>query len=687
MHSLARLVLVLCLGLVACDPSPGGDADAGRRDALTDARIAQPDEDGDFISDADEGRADGVDTDADGVPDFQDLDSDGDGFSDAEEAGDEDTGTPPRDSDSDGVPDYRDLDSDGNGIEDRVEGGADTDGDGVPDYADLDDDGDFLSDVDEIAGNVGSPPDYDGDGLPDFRDTDSDDDTIADRNEGALDTDGDGIADRFDLDSDNDTLTDAIEAGDSDVATPPVDTDGDGLADYRDPDSDNDGLADEVEVRFGTDPTLVDTDGDGVSDLIEFAAGSDGTDPLDSPRTAGDFVFEVPFEETPRPERDTLQFRTNIRSADIYFSFDTSTTMIQEMNAMRDPVTGVPAILNELLCTETATACEEDDDCGAAEVCGVRGMCAEDPEVDGCLLDVNTGVGQWHHIDTFQNLLSLQPDPMATASAIPSAPDWFVAPVQAAACAADPTNCTNTGTLSCAASGVGCPGYREDAVRIYVHVSDANNECRCGVERSSCGAGGAPARCGMFTTAFAGAELARQGIKFIGLIGVGTAFGDGTATGIAEEMGRASGSLDAAGDPFVYPANDAAVVSRTVDAVRTVVTETRFDITIEATDLPDDAGDSLQFIERLEINETGAGCTSGLMTRDDDGDTFDDAFVQVEPGVRVCWDVVVRQNDSVPPTREPQVFRARLTVYADGSEVDGRTVYFLVPADVDLPII
>jgi len=80
------------------------------------------------------------------------------------------------------------------------------------------------------------------------------------------------------------------------------------------------------------------------------------------------------------------------------------------------------------------------------------------------------------------------------------------------------------------------------------------------------------------------------------------------------------------------------------------------------------------------------GCTAGLSTADTDADTFQDAFTGVRPGVPVCWDVVVRQNDFVAPQREPQIFRARLTVSADGSEVDARTVYFLLPADVTLPI-
>ncbi|MEO0324841.1 MAG: hypothetical protein AAF447_17900, partial [Myxococcota bacterium] len=74
-------------------------------------------------------------------------------------------------------------------------------------------------------------------------------------------------------------------------------------------------------------------------------------------------------------------------------------------------------------------------------------------------------------------------------------------------------------------------------------------------------------------------------------------------------------------------------------------------------------------------------------TRDADDDGFDDVFEGVQPGSRLCWDVVVRRNDRVEPLRTPQVFEARLSVRADGSEVDTRVVYFLVPADTSLPIL
>lgn len=36
-------------------------------------------------------------------------------------------------------------------------------------------------------------------------------------------------------------------------------------------------------------------------------------------------------------------------------------------------------------------------------------------------------------------------------------------------------------------------------------------------------------------------------------------------------------------------------------------------------------------------------------------------------------------NTTVMPTADPQVFRARLTVRGDGSPLDDRIVYFLVP--------
>jgi gliding motility-associated-like protein len=144
-----------------------------------------------------------VDTDADGRPDFRDLDADGDGIPDVLEAQlpdpDQDGwhglsplivnvhGVPvqdaagnalasisnPRDLDGDGMPDFQDIDRDGDGIRDGYEcwtpyACVDTDGDGMPDVDDLNSDGDCETDMEECPG--GDPcPDSSGNGIPDFR--------------------------------------------------------------------------------------------------------------------------------------------------------------------------------------------------------------------------------------------------------------------------------------------------------------------------------------------------------------------------------------------------------------------------------------------------------------------------------------------------------------------------------------
>ena len=108
-----------------------------------------PDEDFDGISDTIEGRADNVDTDKDGTPDYIDLDSDDDSIPDSLEGQTKFVGcATPQNSDNDLIPDFRDTDSDDNGLPDRFEvypdgtaydpqkpapNPADTDGDAIPD--------------------------------------------------------------------------------------------------------------------------------------------------------------------------------------------------------------------------------------------------------------------------------------------------------------------------------------------------------------------------------------------------------------------------------------------------------------------------------------------------------------------------------------------------------------------------
>ena len=253
-----------------------------------------------------------VDTDGDGINDFDevgqygtdplDADTDGDGLPDGDEI--EQYGTDPLDIDSDGDglgdgfevdslgTDPLDTDSDGDGLDDGDEVKvhftdpvrADTDGDGLDDGPEVnvygtdplvaDTDGDGLDDGPEV--NVyGTDPlvaDTDGDGLDDGPEV-----NVYGTDPLVADTDGDGLDDGPEV---NVYGTDPLVA----------DTDGDGLddgpevnvygTDPLDADSDGDGLDDGPEVNvYGTDPLDADSDDDGLEDGLEVSLGI--TDPLD----------------------------------------------------------------------------------------------------------------------------------------------------------------------------------------------------------------------------------------------------------------------------------------------------------------------------------------------------------------------------------------------------------------------
>lgn len=199
------------------------------------------------------------DTDADGLWNFQDLDSENDGILDNNEA---------YDANADGAADVppSGLDSDGDGLDDAFDldqGGTpapepDIEGDGVPNWLDLDSDGDGILDSVEL-----SSGDTDSDGLPDYLDLDSDNDGILDSNE-AFDVNADGVPDVLPagLDNDGDGLDDAFDPDQGGTAAPEPDRDGDGTPNWRDIDSDGDGMLD-------VDEGLIDSDGDGIVEYLD----------------------------------------------------------------------------------------------------------------------------------------------------------------------------------------------------------------------------------------------------------------------------------------------------------------------------------------------------------------------------------------------------------------------------------
>ncbi|MEM9068253.1 MAG: VWA domain-containing protein [Myxococcota bacterium] len=650
-------LLVLAFG---CDPSGGGGPSRG--DGGMDADIAPArDADGDGIGDDWEGRDLGTDTDGDGTPDFRDEDSDGDGIRDADERVSGGGDRPPLDSDGDGTPDFQDTDADGNGIPDEVEGTADSDGDALPDYRDLDNDGDTVRDVDEIGDDPSAPLDFDGDGLPDYLDIDSDDDTISDRSEFVPpDTDGDGIIDRHDLDTDADGYSDMEEAGDSDLATSPVDTDLDGIPDFRDPDSDNDGLSDAAERDLGTARDNADTDGDGVTDLIETSAcdgdpscADDATNPASSPRTRGDFVFFEPFMAPPDPLRDTLDFSTDLRIADVYFLIDTTGSMGGPIANVRSSLSMAGGIIDQVRAeiADVWIGVGEYRDFGDGRIYNhIQDMSASAPAAQAAVNGLRASGGGDGPEGAIPALWSL-----ATGMAVGGAGGY---PARG----------------GCPAGTIGYACFRSGAVPIAVVIADAPFHNGPGMLSSYSGytVGGSPMN---YTRALP--DILAANMRIVGVpVGSGS---QSQLTTMAADTGA----------PTPVVATGGTVNSAVVDQIRTLANSTRFDISAEFIDDPSDTVDTFAaFVDRLEANEAGdagRGCDPRAAT-DTNGDSVKETFPDVPSGNRVCFDIVVKQNDMVMPTTEPQVFRATIRVLGDGfTELDSRDVFFLVPPTISIP--
>ncbi len=126
-----------------------------------------------------------------------------------------------------------------------------------------DDDADGVADSIERAANMDpTTRDSDGDTIDDLTEFGEGDE--------ARDTDNDQIPDAIDDDSDGDGAPDLLEAGDTDLDTPPRDTDSDQLPDYIDTDSDSDTVLDrEDNCRLVPNPEQEDLDEDGEGDACD----------------------------------------------------------------------------------------------------------------------------------------------------------------------------------------------------------------------------------------------------------------------------------------------------------------------------------------------------------------------------------------------------------------------------------
>ncbi|WP_437676261.1 VWA domain-containing protein [Sorangium sp. So ce131] len=709
--------LLFCLP-VGCTAA-SGNPPAPVEDAGTEPTTLDEDEDG--ISDEDEGRAELIDTDGDGDPDYLDTDSDNDGLDDKDEgrSGKGEIGQP--DSDNDGVPDYRDEDSDNNGRPDGLDGARDANEDGVLDYADLDDDGDGLTDVTELGADPLEPLNTDGDERPDFRDTDSDGDGIQDRFEREIDADDDGIPAFRDEDSDDDCRPDAVERGDGDPDQSPRNSDEDDGWDFVDLDSDDDGLLDRLEdvncdgvLDPGeSSPLSADTDEDGTTDLIEKAAGTNPDDDLDNPRANGDFVFTVPYQQRPDPAQDTLDFSTNISQADVVFAMDTTGSMgvaigtlrtaLQEMiDQLADEIPSIGIGVTQYKDFPTWPYGDSADEPFFLEH---RVMSVLTPEgrqsVQSAVNSLVASGGNDTPESGWEALYQIATGEGTTEAGANVLPfDRDTAP---------PLSIPAGETVG----DIGGVGFRVGSLPILVMITDVpshngtiasyNYEEFTSPSYSQAlskvtALGGRVI--GMVTNDVVGSEAKADlvaGALATGSVVPPTAWGPAgmrpPQCGVEQCCTGADGRGVAATNnkcPLVFNVSGggAGLNVAVVQAIKVLTTYVTLDISASAEDDESDAVDAVSaFVDRIIANNGAPEpCTPGLRVVDKNLDGVPDTYTNVFPGPTVCFDVLPRANTSVRPTTEPQVFTANIVVTGDSvTTLSSRKIYFLVPPEIPVP--
>lgn len=588
------------------------------------------DDDGDGVPNGIEGNGD---TDEDGTPDYLDDDSDNDGIPDSEE-------TPngvPVDTDEDGTPDFQDTDSDGDGIDDSIEGTADFDGDGIPNYRDTDNDNDGINDIMECPEQPCN--DGDGDGQADYLDTDSDDDGIPDLYEGVDDTDKDGIPNFLDDDSDGDGILDYDE---NEENIPPLDSDEDGKPDYADNDSDNDGLSDKQELEFGSDPKLKDSDGDETDDFTEYIFGSDPKDPNSNiPEDA--FYLVLPYGSEPQVK--SLDFSTDIKKVDILILVDLSGSMGEEHTNLKNGIKSTIIDGVRAKIPDSSFGLVKFGTLGNSVYQMTRTITDDSNAVKTAVDGIST-TGGWAEYHEYAMYASLVSDAITERIRY---------------CYNDPfigsddydTEDVNVAAATCPAGTFGRACFRNEALPLLIMASDerfdhdGDNgkkwEWQIGSEK---------------TKDIVITEMNKVNAKFIGINTVGDSR-DPQAD--YNYLATGTGSVNSSGQNFnqKLSSDGSGFSSSIVDAIVELTENVQIDITTKAKHINNTYGvnDTTQFISSITPN----------------------SFPDVKPGQTVTFEVTFKNDVIENDGYETMIFIANINVLGDGSFLDSRDVFIVVP--------
>jgi hypothetical protein len=492
-------------------------------------------------------------------------------------------------------------------------------------------------------------------------------------------------------------------------------------------DSDGDGIPDSIEVVLGSNPTNTNSDGDDAPDIVEYAIcqmenGTDCkdissttgkakckcatmNDKNDSPTTRGDFVFTTPFKKASTPNKQTLSLETSIQTIDLFFLFDSTSSMSDELASLK---TSLPTIIHELHCDDLGRACTENNDCKGLTnaICSEKGRCITNPST-GCFDNMYTGLGGYNTIHTLFISQALDPDVEKTITAINNF-SWrgdYEAPYSGVICTAlkkgeDNTLCAHTtNTCNTSSDRIGCTGFRKDAIRVLLHAFD-ENQCYSYWSPGTTNYQNYKPKCET-VKANVGTVLKNKKIRYVGLWSPSweptavSHFDDGwTNDLVAEYIGINSGSVNTATPPvpFVYKAKDSDLANKAKSGILEIAKNMPMNITADVEDF--DKTDNLnasQLISKLVVNlEDGKvaqnrRCTKITNTIDKTTNPKYEGVKDLLPGNTLCYDVIPVQNQSLFPADKviPKIYKARVKVIGDGSVLNSGVAYFVVPPELE----
>ena len=492
-----------------------------------------------------------------------------------------------------------------------------------------------------------------------------------DASDGAdLDTASNDATADADPDSDDDCRPDSLEA----PQQPPVDTDQDGVADYLDSDSDGDGLLDSAEDAdcdgvtgaSETNALAADTDLDGASDLLEITLFTDALDANDNPNANGDIAILVPNAQPPKPTATNVAFSPALQALDVYVLLDRSASMASEISTIKS---NLASVLSNLTCPPLGNgdpaACIPDIWAGA----GTIGYSASGVEAYRNHVDVQpapnfSGVPTTEPTGCCDEALTFGLYASITGNGASSAAGCGLSGVPArATCSGSPAQNGGFPTF-------GYPCFRASALPVLVLVTD----------EQPISTGGTTNLCPNWASVVKPQLLARSA-RVVGVLGSGA---PAAVQSDLQTMATDTGAVDARNGnaPLVFSGADTTAASAIQNGILSLAQGVPLDLSVSLVDDASDAVDAVTaFVAHVETNQLGTAlCSSGLTTIDTNADLFADAYLGVPPKTPICWQLVLKRNETMPATQTAQTFRATLNVLADGvSTVASKDVYFVVP--------